>query len=285
MSGVYSLPYQFVDYLKKPGLDTIAGHVPLRQYLSGNPKHPSNQNIQALLVALRAQRITDGSTGMDIDQWVGRDELALLAKGQGHPTAFVAMMNFLAGNKHKLMGGRGVLKQIYDDHFRGRPDKDALTRMVDARYFGLDCIGFVANFLQYVHVWDKYEPYKVDWYDRYFTRNVRRPEDVAPLDVMVMSDKHVAIVDWVHEVRSDGSVDIDMCQSSTGGSQCNEHVTLRLAGDRTERGYTLFNVSGGGVPVPGLYYLMRRPDVYYQHPHQVRPNVFPAAARTEYRPT
>ena len=227
--NVYSLPSDFVTSLTDPGLDTMAGSVPLSQYLSLSRDNGGNDRIDALLGALRGSRIRDDQSGLSIDQTVGSTELDLLWKGQGTPDAFVAMMNFLCENQDQLKDAPGVLGRVYAAYFRENADANALKKMVADKYFGIDCIGFVANFLRDVGLWDKYYGYEIDQWDRVFTQNVRKPADIRPMNLLVWPGKHVALVDWVWSA-SDGQAAVDVCQSSSGGPQCNQHVTLKLAG-------------------------------------------------------
>src|SRR5215204_1433346 len=147
MPIVHSLPYHFVDYLTDPGLRTVAGRVPLKQYLSLSK---GNAQIDALMAQMRANKITDTDTNKTADQTVGSTEMNLIWKGQGHPDAFVKFMNFLWDNQEQLEGVRGTLAQVYEKYFKTNTGQNPLGRMVKDHYFGIDCIGFVANYLRYV---------------------------------------------------------------------------------------------------------------------------------------
>jgi hypothetical protein len=261
---VYSLPYEFVEYLTSPGLDTMAGTVALKQYMSLSKANGGNANIDALLTALRATGVKDDITRKTVDQQVGPTELNLLWKGQGHPDAFVTMMDFLCENQDQLKGKPGTLGGVYNKYFKENRDAVALQLMVRDKYFGIDCIGFVSNYLRYVGIWDKYYGYEIDQWDRVFTKNVKKLEDIGPLNLLVWPGKHIALVDWKHGVAN-GKADIDVCQSSSGGPQVNEHATLTYGGSLTAKGYTLFSINGGSpqVPVTGTCYVMRWPGLEY----------------------
>ena len=262
--NIYWLPSDFVNELTTPGLDTMAGPVPLSQYLCLNPKNGGNARINELLGALRGSRIRDDQSGLSIDQTVGSTELDLLWKGQGTPDAFVAMMDFLCENQDQLKSAPGVLGRVYATYFRDYADANALKKMVADKYFGIDCIGFVANYLRDVRLWDKYYGYEIDQWDRVFTQNVRKPTDVKPLQLIVWPGSHVALIDWVWN-KDDSQVDVDVCQSSSGGPQCNAHVTLKLAGGQLVKGYTPFSIAGGTptLPVTGTCYVMSWPGLQY----------------------
>jgi hypothetical protein len=174
------------------------------------------------------------------------------------------MMDFLCENQPQLKNAPGELGHVYATYFRDYADANALKKMVADKYFGIDCIGFVANFLRDVGLWDKYHGYEIDQWDRVFTRNVRRLTDLGPIQLLVWPGKHVALIDWVWDAN-ERQADIDVCQSSSGGPQCNAHVTLKPAGGQTVKGYTLFTISGGTprVPVHGTCYVMRWPGLHY----------------------
>ena len=281
MPPAYHLPYQFVDRLTTIGLDTGAGRVSLAQYLCANPANGGNAKIAELVAHLRGQGIREPGTGKNVDGAVG-DRLTRVMTGQGHPDAIVALMNFLCDAQGQLKGRPGVLGRVYEKYFRERPDQEALTMMVADRYFGLDCIGFVANYLQFIDLWKTYRPFEISMYDQVFTKNVRRLEDVGALDVIVWPHYHIGIVDWVYGMNGN-RLEIDICQSSSGGPQCNLSVTLSPGGKLTAKGYTLWNIAGGNpqIPVGGSVYLMKKPDLYYQRPampHQS--SSYPAAIGT-----
>jgi hypothetical protein len=259
---INKLPFHFVDYLKQPGLDTMAGRVPLAQYVCLNKDNGGNARIDALVSALRGKNIKDGDSGKNIDAYVGAEALTLVWKGQGHANAFIKTMNFLCDNQDQFKGMKGELGRVYDNYFRENRDVNALNKMVADAYFGIDCIGFIANFLIYAGLWDKYYGYEKDQWDRVFTKNVRKVDDVRALNVMVWPGKHIAIIDWVHQF-SDGRVMIDMCQSSTGGPQCNENVYLTAANTPSAKGYQMFQISGPPIPVPGHVYVMSWPNLSY----------------------
>lgn len=266
---VFKLPYHFVDFLTDPGLDTKVGRVPLKQYMSMSVMNGGNGPIDALLKQLRATNLRDAASGLTIDQTVGLEEMTLVWKGQGHASAFVKAMNFLADNQSQFERAGGELARVYTKYFRDNGSADALRKMVQDKYFGIDCIGFVANYMRYVGLWPKYYGYEIDQWDNVFTSNVKSADDVRPLNLMVWPGKHVALVDTVHRV-SDGVVEIDMCQSTKGGPQCNEHVLLsRVPGQATDKNYPLFQFSGNNLPpVSSPCYFMRKPGLGYQQPER-----------------
>jgi len=140
MPNVFKLPHQFVDFLTDPGLQTMAGQVPLNQYMSLSKSNGGNAPIDALLAHLRVKNIRDVDSCLTIDGTVGWTELNLVWKGQGHADAFVKVMDFLCNNQDQFNGVGGELGKVYKNYFEQNRDEIALQKMVSARYFGIDCI-------------------------------------------------------------------------------------------------------------------------------------------------
>ena len=278
MYVVPKLPWEFVDYLTKPGLGTNGGDVPLNQYMCKSKSNGGNDNTHNLMKRLR--KMQDNGSGPTLSSILGTSRLGILIKGQGHPDDFVTTWNFMCRNKDQLrdiemdvvdrrqrnntneMGK--VLKSgnIHDMYFKNRADSAALKMMVQDRFFGLDCIGFVANYLQYVDIWSKYHGASISqWGTHVFKINVRKVEDVKALDLLLWGG-HVALVDWVWGEVDKKTIRIDVCQSSSGGPQCNEFVNLtQLSEERNGR--RVFKVSGGTpkLPVDGRCVVMRRKGI------------------------
>ena len=237
MPIVHSQPSEFVDFLTNPGINAAAGRIPLKQYVCLSKKNGGNDEINALLDGLRAKAIRDANSGQTIDEFVGATELTLLWKGQGHWRAFVDVMDFLTQNKGQLKGVPGILGKVYDTYFAKDDDATALKRMVKDRYFGIDCIGFVANYLRYTRLWREYLGYEIDQWDRVFTQKVNTIDDVEHLNLMVWPGSHVALVDvaWADNLGPK-KCKIDMCQSSSGGPQLNKGVYLNDSARSREKG-------------------------------------------------
>jgi hypothetical protein len=265
MPIVHAQPSEFVAFLTNPGINAAAGRIPLKQYVCLSKANGGNDEINALLGGLRAKAIRDASSGQTIDEFVGATELNLLWKGQGHWRAFVDVMDFLTENKGQLKGVPGILGKVYETYFAKDDDATALKRMVKDRYFGIDCIGFVANYLRYARLWREYLPYEIDQWDRVFTQKVNTIDDVEHLNVMVWPGSHVALVDvaWADNLGPK-KCKIDMCQSSSGGPQVNKGVYLTDSGTFTGKGYKLFALEGD-VPVGGHCYLMKWPELRCIH--------------------
>jgi len=256
-----NLPSDFVTFLTEPGLECDAGVAKLSQYLCKNPKNGGNDSAVALIGPLRWMR--EGGNGTQLNKIVGGMELDLVLKGQGDPASFVMVWDFMCRNQERLNAIKFKGSNIYDLYFRQNRDAIALQLMVNDKFFGIDCIGFVANFLIFVGEWDKYYGVEIPNWDTVFKTNIRKAEDVQPCQILLWPG-HIALVDWVHRVDGDKLI-VDICQSSSGGPQCNERVTLTRTSTQTTKGYQLFKIEGGtpAVPVGGYVYVMARAGFTY----------------------
>ena len=145
--------------------------------------------------------------------------------------------------------------------------------MIEDRFFGIDCIGFVANYMIYSGLWTKYQGHDIpQWADRVFKVNVKKAADVKRLNILIWNG-HIAIVDWVWNMLSDKQVQVDICQSSGGaeskgfvtGPQCNTFVTLTETSVSGPQNRKMFKISGGDPPLPvdGHVYIMEMKDLFY----------------------
>jgi hypothetical protein len=276
MSIATKLPYEFVNFMTKPGLDCDAGVVALNQYMCQTIAYGGNDNTTALIGNLRWMK--EGGNGAKLNVIAGSAEIDLLLKGQGSPDTFVGVWDFMCRNKEQLkdikvtVGHRqkGIFVadktgNIFKLYFDGNPLAVALQMMVKDRFFGIDCIGFVANYLIYVNEWDKYYGYNISQWDQVFTQNVKKAVDIKPLDILLW-DSHIAIVDWVNKHINEKTVLVDICQCSSGGPQSNEYVKLTETGATNSKGYKLFNIADRGTPAMPVYsdvFIMRRKGFSY----------------------
>ena len=263
MPTVYRTPNDFVNHLINPGLNAIPGRIPLKQYVCLSKKNGGNAEIDALLSALRAKALRDKSTRETIDEYVGATELNLLWKGQGRPQSFIDVMDFLVDNKDQMQGVQGTLGKVYSKYFAQTEDATALKKMVADHYFGIDCIGFVANYLRFCGLWNEYKPYEIDQWDRVFTKRVNTIDDIEHLSLMVWPGSHVALVHiaWADDLGP-LKCKVDICQSSKGGPQTNRGIYLTDSRSPTVKGYKAFAIEGK-VPVGGHCYLMTWPELRY----------------------
>ncbi len=277
MAESFYLPSDYVTYLTNPGLPTSAGPVMLSQYLCKDRGNGGNDSATSFYKNFRWIKDPTGTT---LNQHVGGHAIDLALKGQGNDKAFVKIWNFMLKNKDLLgkykvevcgrankdgskdVKQKGKIKEIYFDKMS---DQAALQQMVKDRFFGMDCIGFIANFLIYTGEWDKYYGVSPKRYpDRVAKINVKDIADVRPLDFMVWNG-HVAMIDWVWDVMDEKNARIDMCQSSSGGPQLNRNVFLRRTGGKGINGGIEFTIDGGNPfpPVRGHFTIWRREGFWY----------------------
>ena len=273
-----NLPYEFVNEMINPGIQCDAGYVKLNQYLCKTIGNGGNDNAAALIGPLRFMK--EGGKGATMNKIVGGTEVDLCLKGQGDPASFGMMWDFMCRNKEQLktlkvkVGHRpkedrqnlAVDKtgNIYDLYFKDRSDAAALQKMVEDRFFGIDCIGFTSNYLIYVGEWDKYYGYNAGEWDRVFKKSIRKASEIQPLDLLLWGG-HVALIDWVWGMADQKTMRVDVCQSSSGGPQCNEFVYLEETTLTNGSGYQLFKIAHRGtlpMPVYANACVMRREGFY-----------------------
>lgn len=273
MSFPSVLPYELVNEYTNPGIATDVGVIPMNQYLSGNPENGGNDNCSGLIGPLR--KMKDQGSGLTLNSMFNGHRLDILLKGQGRPDDFATVWNFMCRNKDQLKkikvdvrsrrnksGDIGLIEKagnIHDLYFKGKSDSEAIKAMIKDRFFGIDCIGFVANYMIYAGLWDKYYGANPSqWDDWFFTKEVKKARDIEPLNILLWKG-HIAIVDWVWWV-GDKMVHVDLCQSSAGGPQCNEYVYIEETSSKAYKGRKVFKLSGGTpkLPVDGHVYIMKR---------------------------
>lgn len=264
MSTVSRRPSDFVKYLTYYGLTTNGGQMPITRYLS---LAKGSAQIGALINALPV--VVDTDSNLNAQGTVGKTQIGLIAKGQGDPEAYVKFMNFIWDNQEALENFPGTLKRVYEKYFKTSTARNALARMAADNYLGYCCIGFVGQYLRYAGVWKQYKGVDIDqWKYDYggFTDPIKRADAVRPLNLMIWprsAGGHVAIIDAVYSDGDSRKVKVDMCQSSTGGPQCNKGVTLTVNGEPLE-GRTRFLLSGGKPAPPVILrgcYIIAKPDL------------------------
>jgi hypothetical protein len=282
MPEAFALPFHLVNHMTKPGLQCSAGVIPLNQYLSSTHSNGGNDSAHSLLKNLRW--LKDRKTGPSLNSIVGTNRMDLLLKGQGYPDDFVKVWDFMCRNKDQLDAYpvevcdrrdrhspdvRKVRKTgtVWDLYFKGKSDAAAIKAMIADRFFGIDCIGFMADYMIYARLWQEYKAHSIPkWATQVFKADVNRAKDVANLNVLIF-DGHIAIVDWVWGMVDDKMVMVDVCQSSSGsvvGPQCNEYAVLKETsafwGKRR-----VFRLAGGTpvVPVDGNCVVVAMDGLFY----------------------
>jgi hypothetical protein len=281
MAEAMYLPWQYVDYLTSPGLNTTAGAVALNQYMCKTNTNGGNDSATSLYSKLRwMKNLGQGST---MNTLVGGKLVDQALKGQGQGKTFVEIWNFMLRNKEQLKklnvevcarrertksDTKVVLRtgNVYDIYFNGRTDRAALQAMVADRFFGIDCIGFTAGYLLFNGEWNEYQgAHPLQWADWHCREKVSSAKDVKPLDFLIWNG-HIAIVDWVWGMVDDKTVKVDVCQSSAGGPQCNEFVQLQETNSYAPGGrrqFKIFNRGNPKMPVDGNVFIMRRKGFFW----------------------
>jgi hypothetical protein len=273
-------PRDFVNLMINPGLDTIAGKVQLNQYMSGNKYNGGNDSTRSLFKNLRWYHDGPGKGGPRLNDLLGTTAIDLALKGQGTPASFVGIWNFMIRNRDKMKyldmkvyhrrqrhdPDTKLEKQagnVYDLYFKGRSDRDAIQKMVADRIFGIDCIGFVGNFLIWSGEWSKYHSVGIDQYASKSCKiEVSETAEIKVLDFLIWNG-HIALIDYVRYLESNKVMYVDICQSSSGGPQRNEWVRLERLSSKGPGGRRQFKIGGGGIPVDGIVYIQRREGWFY----------------------
>ena len=283
MAEATYLPYHYVDYLRNPGIPFSGGVVALNQYMCKTMSNGGNDSATSLYTNLRW--LKDGGTGPTLNSLVGGGPIDIALKGQGTPSTFAAIWNFMCRNKEQLRklkvevcgrrerNGEGdweknVLRtgNVYDLYFDGRSDQQAIQLMVGDRFFGIDCIGFTSGVLIFNNEWTKYhggEP--LQWAKWFCTVEVDHAKDILPLDFMIW-DGHISMIDWVWNVIDDKTVEVDICQSSAGGPQYNERAILQQTSEKAwggRRKFKFLHTGTPAAPVSGHFFVQRRKGFFW----------------------
>jgi hypothetical protein len=273
MDTVQKLPRDYVDYLCHPGLKTNAGAVALQRYMG---LHAGNKETAALFQALIKSGIKDTDSMQSARDVMPAKEWAIMEKGQGNHIYFVRLWNWMWDNQEQMRDGNNkfLRENIYNEYFRDREETGAnpFRLMVRDHYFGIECIGFVSNYLRYAGVWKSYLGVDNHHWKIHFPIGVKTLDDVKPLDLLEWVEKgHIALVDAVHGVTN-GQLTLDVSQCSGyqnvkggphpgfNGPMKNKNVYLTKSGPAVG-GLEVF-LLGGDVPVPGKVQVRRMP-LYY----------------------
>lgn len=200
-----------------PGYEGYPGGVvSITQYLSANEMFGGNSTTGGISAAMQKVGHANNDVGIFSRPGMGR-----LFTGQGSPENLVAAMEFI--NKYK-------------DQFKAIPalkdffkEADFLQAMCEKKCFGLDCIGFIGTYLVSAGLEPKYPELRpLDYVSRF--KPVKSLDEVTDYSVvMLTSGLHIQMIDTVNE-RGSGFIKVDLCQSSSGGPQCNKGVTIRSGG-------------------------------------------------------
>jgi hypothetical protein len=267
---IYKRPTDLVRHMTSPGLNTNAGPVPVGQYMSGSIGNGGSDTAVSFYGNMRSKLTSAGVTNSEID---------ILLKGQGSPSAMVKVMNYVVANKasltfnidvqHRSGEKNSVITHDYKGSFykryfgSGESDLVALRAMVKDKIFGLDCVGFVANWMVFAGIWDKYQPYEIYQWNKLFPNRVTSYDDITDMAILVWGGYHIGIVDSITDWHvSRKGAEVVLCQSSSGGPR-KDIVTLFEK--RDDNGEVVFEVNGN-VPVKGHVKMWRRDDLVYARP-------------------
>jgi hypothetical protein len=283
MPTVSHKPWHYVAFLTDPGLSTNAGRVPLKRYMSFSK---GNAEIAALFAALNESGIRDTDSGQTAMPVKDKDEWNIMWKGQGYHPYFITLWNWLWDNQEQLRDSKNVtLNRIYAKYFapnapRGKPNP--IAAMVEDHYFGIECIGFVSNYLRYTGVWNSYRGVANHSWSIHFKQKIYDLKDVQPLDLLEWTDVgHIALVDDVYDITSGKlKLDVSQCSGFPGGENgpmTNEGVYLSGGGGE-------FSLSGK-VPVTGSVEVRRMENLTYKAESFQRTPIEGTAAQTYGYPT
>jgi hypothetical protein len=193
-----------------------------------------------------------------------------LTTGQGYPDDFVLLMEHMVDHMDEMRVSQELKNK---DYFRDRNlDIEAtLNKMIEKKVFGLDCIGFVSQYLVYAGVWQEYKTFYPADYRREF-KPVKSLKEVTRLCLVIWENYHIGIIDYVGDYDEEkGELMVDICQSSSSkeatGPQTNIDVTLRVSPNDNYQGAQKFKIWRKGSPImPVQYpvYICKMPGLVYQ---------------------
>lgn len=264
---VTDIPSDFVDYLTDPGLPVYDMAIPLKQYVCSNPNFGGNAEAEQVIGHANRKVFVDDATKTKISAQTRN--IGRLTTGQGYPDDFILLMEHITDNIDKM---RAAPELKGKEYFRN-PNLDVeaiLNAMVRTKVFGMDCIGFVSQYLVYSGVWQEYKPYYPADYRREF-KPVKSLGEVSRLCLVIWNNYHIGIIDNVVSYDADrDELMVDICQSSSGeakGPQTNYSVTLRTSpGDKYEgaQKFKIFRAGSPAMPVQHAVYICKMPGLVYQ---------------------
>lgn len=214
-------PYEFclkLYELKIPGYEGYPGGVvAITSYLSANPSFAGG-NPKAATLNTALQRIVKNKPEMALTRSSG---FSRVFTGQGSRNHFIDAMSIINKYQGEFKSDRALAKYF--------SKADFLQAMVDDNCFGLDCIGFVGTYLVDAGLETSYVGRRPLDYTALFAP-VQSLDQIRDLSVVMLTNGlHIQMIDEVTE-RGNGFIKADLCQSSTGGPQCNVSVTIRSGG-------------------------------------------------------
>ena len=151
---VTETPSDFVDYLTDPGLPVYDMSIPLKQYVCADPSFGGNAEASRVIGYANQKIYLNENTKTSISSQTRN--IGRLTTGQGYPDELILLMEHMADNIGKMRSA-SELKEVFSrsqSRRRGDPQQDGRKKV-----FGMDCIGFVSQYLVYAGVWQEYKPY------------------------------------------------------------------------------------------------------------------------------
>jgi len=263
---VNETPSDFVDYLTDPGLPVYDMCIPLKQYVCSNPSFGGNAEAAHVIGIANQKVLADEALKKKISAQTRN--IGRLTTGQGYPDDFILLMEHITDNIDKL---KEVPEMKKKDYMRD-PTLDIegiLNKMVEKKVFGMDCIGFVSQYLVYAGVWKEYKTYYPADYRREF-KPVKSLREVERLCLVIWNNYHIGIIDNVTSYdEATNEILVDICQSSSGeakGPQTNYDVTLRPVPGDTYEGAPKFKIMRAGspaMPVKHPVYICKMPGLVW----------------------
>jgi hypothetical protein len=264
---VTDTPSDFVDYLTDPGLPVYDMNIPLTQYVCSNPNFGGNAEAAQVIGYANQKIFVDEISKTRINSRTRN--IGRLTTGQGYPDDFILLMEHMTDNIDKMRSAPELKnKEYFRDPNLGV--EAILNKMVEKKVFGMDCIGFVSQYLVYAGVWQEYKTYYPADYRREF-KPVKSLSEVQRLCLVIWNNYHIGIIDNVDSYDSDtDEILVDICQSSSGeakGPQTNDGVTLRKSpGDAYEgaQKFKIFRAGSPAMPVKHPVYICKMPALVWQ---------------------
>jgi len=215
-------PYEYVQKLHAltvPGYTGYPGGVvEITKYLSANPMFGGRPDSPAAILSTELQRIIRSKPEASLTKAPGFDRVFT---GQGSRDNIINAMSIVNKYQAEFKAVSTLAKYFKTGDF--------LQEMCDDACFGLDCIGFVGTYLVDAGLETTYTGRRPLDFTALFQPVKSLAEITDYSVVMLTSGLHIQMIDTVNERKSD-SIVVDLCQSTKGGPQTNEGVTIRSGG-------------------------------------------------------
>ena len=212
-------PAEYVDLLHSlpvPGYTGYEGGiVSITSYMSANPQFGGGTGGNAKAGKLNAllQTLTKGRPENAL---MRLPDVQRVFTGQGLPM-YIATVMALVNGLRDAVAKDAAFKPCFKE-------QDFLQAMADDGVFGVDCIGFVGNYLVQAGLEPKYVGRRPLDFAGLF-KPVKSLDQVRPNSVVMLTNGlHIQMIDAVRPAN--GGLVVDLCQSTKGGPQMNVGVSL-----------------------------------------------------------